>query len=83
MLHLQLFLYKYRFFFAELLFLFYHNKETLAHLGPVVQSIVSLTSSLRGQLIKCFMTVLNTLIFFVEKMQKLLTSFQQKNIGIF
>ena len=26
------------------------------HLGPVVQSIVSLTSSLRGQLIKCFMT---------------------------
>ena len=24
--------------------------------GPVVQSIVSLTSSLRGQLIKCFMT---------------------------
>ena len=36
--------------------------------GPVVQSIVSLTSSLRGQLIKCFMTLLlNTLIFFVEK----------------
>ena len=25
-------------------------------LGPVVQSIVSLTSSLRGQLIKCFTT---------------------------
>ena len=25
-------------------------------LGAVVQSIVSLTSSLRGQLIKCFMT---------------------------
>ena len=59
-------------------------------LGPVVQSIVSLTSSLRGQLIKCFTTLLpNTLIFFVEKMreafalQKLLTFFQQKNIGIF
>ena len=24
--------------------------------GPVIQSIVSLTSSLRGQLVKCFMT---------------------------
>ena len=28
----------------------------IALLGPVVQSIVSLTSSLKGQLIKCFMT---------------------------
>ena len=28
-----------------------------AHLGPVVQSIISLTSSLRGQLIKCFTTI--------------------------
>ena len=27
------------------------------HLGPVVQSIVSLTSSLRGQLVKCFTTL--------------------------
>ena len=26
-------------------------------LGPVVQSIVSLTNSLRGQLIKCFTTL--------------------------
>ena len=26
-------------------------------LGPVVQSTVSLTSSLRGQLVKCFTTV--------------------------
>ena len=26
-------------------------------LGPVVQSIVSLTSSLRGQLVKCFSTL--------------------------
>ena len=25
--------------------------------GPVVQSIVSLTSSLRGQLVKCFVTL--------------------------
>ena len=53
--------------------------------GPVVQSIISLTSSLRGQLVKCFKTLLpNTMIFFVEKMgeafalQKLLTFFQQK-----
>ena len=56
--------------------------------GSVVQSIVSLTSSLRGQLVKCFTTLLpNTLVFFVEKMgeafavQKLLT-FSNKNIGI-
>ena len=53
--------------------------------GPVVQSIVSLTSSFRAELVKCFMTLLpNTLIFFVEKMreafalQKLLTFFHQK-----
>ena len=53
--------------------------------GPVVQSIVSLTSSLRGQLVKYFATLLlHTLTFFVEKtreafaMQKLLTLFQQK-----
>ena len=53
--------------------------------GPVVQSMVSLTSLLRGQLVKCFTTLLpNILIFFVEKMreafalQKLLTFFQQK-----
>ena len=57
----------------------------LIFLGPVVQSIVSLTSSLRGQLVKCLMTLLpNILIFFVEKvreafvLQKLLTFFQQK-----
>ena len=57
----------------------------LEHLVPVVQSIVSITSSLRGQLINCFMTLWpNTLIFFVEKMreafalQKLLTFFQPK-----
>ena len=27
------------------------------HQGPVVQSIVYLTSSLRGQIVKCFMTL--------------------------
>ena len=31
--------------------------KIVIHLGPVVQSIVSLTSLLRGQLIKCFMTL--------------------------
>ena len=41
------------------------------HLGPVVQSIVNLTSSLRGQLVKCFTTLKpNTLIFLVEKKKK-------------
>ena len=29
----------------------------VSDLGPVVQSIVSLTSSLRGQLVKCFTTL--------------------------
>ena len=43
----------------------------LANLGLVVQSIVSLTSSLRDQLIKYFTTLLlNTLKFFVEKMRE-------------
>ena len=36
--------------------------------GPVVQSLFSLTSSLRGQLVKCFVTLLpNTLIFLLKK----------------
>ena len=55
-----------------------------ANLGPVVQSIISLTSSLRGQLVKHFTTLLlHTLIFFVDKMreafalQKLFTFSQQ------
>ena len=53
--------------------------------GQVVQSMVSFTSLSRGQLVKCFTTLLlNTLIGFVEKMreafamQKLLSFFQQK-----
>ena len=69
----------------------YLQKHNLSGaLGLVVRSIISLMSSLRGQLIKCFTTLLpNTLIFFVEKvreafaMQKLLTSFQPKITGIF
>ena len=61
-------------------------KSQIHNLAPVVQSIVSLTSSLRGQLIKCFTTLLpNTLIFFVEKMREAFAShiFSTKNIGIF
>ena len=33
------------------------NIPLLKHLGPVYQSVVSLTSSLRGQLVKCFTTL--------------------------
>ena len=54
-------------------------------LGPVVQSIVSLTSSLRViSLTVLANSIYNILIFFAEKMwvafalQKLLTFFQQK-----
>ena len=55
------------------------------HLGPVVQSVVSLTSSLRVILLTVLAdSIYNILIFFAEKMwvafalQKLLTFFQQK-----
>ena len=56
-------------------------------LGLVVQSIVSLTSSLGGQLVKCFRTLLPNTMYtdiFYEKMreafalQKLLTFFNKK-----
>ena len=58
----------------------------MENLGPVVQSIVSLTSSLRGQLLKSFFSNFITKYpdIFVEKMreafalQKLLTFVQQK-----
>ena len=36
---------------------FFLNIPYLIYQGPVVQSIVSLTSSLRGQLIECFVTL--------------------------
>ena len=59
------------------------------HQGPVVQSIVSLTTSLRGHLFKYIPTTLsNTLLFFVGKMresfamQKILSFFQQKICNI-
>ena len=64
--------------------------ETPGDLGPGVQSIVSLTSLFRGQLVKCFTTLLpNTLIFFVEKVREAFAIakashiFSTKNIGIF
>ena len=47
---------------------FYNDLYNFKNQGPVVQSIVSLTSSLRSQLVKFFMTLLqNTLIFVVKK----------------
>ena len=59
-------------------------------LGPVVQSIVSLTSSIRSQLVKCFTTLYNTNKFydfiikytdiFVEKMRHF---FKQKSFSKF
>ena len=59
-------------------------QKTVICLGSVVQSIASLTSSLRGQLVKCFMTLKpNTLVFFVEKMREASHIFSTKNIGIF
>ena len=57
--------------------------------GPVVQSIVSLTSLLRVQLVKCTTALQpNTLKFFVEKIEKLCSAkashiFSTKNIGVF
>ena len=51
--------------------------------GPVVKSILSLTSSLKGQLVKLFTTLLpNTLIVFVEKMRIAFHIFSTKNIGL-
>ena len=41
------------------------------NLGPVVQSIIYLMSSLRGQLVKCFMTfIISDTDIFVEKMRE-------------
>ena len=52
--------------------------------APVVQSIVSLTSSLRGQLIKCFFTLKPKILkFFVEKMREAFHIFQQKIMAYF
>ena len=64
----------------------YPNGFVNAHLSterekqdPVVQSIVSLTISLRHKFVKQISAkVTNTLLFFVEKVQRILTFFQQK-----
>ena len=51
----------------------------VAHQGPVVQSVVSLTNSLRViSLTVLADSIHNILIFFAEKMQKLLTFFSKK-----
>ena len=64
--------------------------QEVAYLGPVVQSVVSLTSSLRViSLTVLADSIYDILKFFAEKMwvafalQKLLTFFQQKNFSIF
>ena len=61
------------------------NRNRLNNQGPVVQSVVSLTSSLRViSLTVLADSIYNILIFFAEKMwvafalQKLLTFFQKK-----
>ena len=52
-------------------------------LGLVVQSITSLTSLLRGQLVKCFTTLLlKTLIFFVENIREASHIFSTKKINV-
>ena len=53
-------------------------KHIIKDQGPVVQSIISLTSSLRGQLVKFL-----ALKFFVEKKREASHIFSTKNIGIF
>ena len=56
-------------------------------LGPVAQSIVSLTMSLIRQFVKYMLTTYaNTSLFFLKNvriLQKILTFFQQKNNSIF
>ena len=66
------------------------NEVDTNNLGPVVQSVVSLTSSLRViSLTVLADSIYNILIFFAEKMwvafavQKLLTFFSAKNFSIF
>ena len=55
------------------------NVATYQSGPPVVQSIIRLTSLLRGHFIKCYMTFLpNTLKFFVEKMRNFSNFFDKK-----
>ena len=54
---IYLFFFLFIFFFAILSKCCFFCDFLFAALGPVVQSIVSLTSSLRGQLVKCFTTL--------------------------
>ena len=55
------------------------HRGVLIHKGPVVQSIISITNSLRDHLVKCFMTLLpNTMIFLLKKKEAFAHFFQQK-----
>ena len=56
------------------------NEETGKYLGPVVQSIVSLTSLLVVKILTILIsTISNVQVFLLKKCEKLLTFFQQKN----
>ena len=66
------------------------RQQTTKVLGPVVQSIVSLTTSLRRQLVKYMLTKLsNTLLFFCWKNVRIFCSakdshiFSTKNNSVF
>ena len=59
--------------FPEVIDWFYHSKIKIKNLGPVVQSVVSLTSSLRViSLTVLADSIYNFLIFFAEKCELLL-----------
>ena len=56
----------------------------IIHHGPVVQSVVSLTSSLRVILLTVLVdSMYNILIFFAEKIAKATHIFSAKNYSIF
>ena len=61
-----------------------HCSFHLNHQGPVVQSVVSLTSSLRVILLTILAdSIYNILIFFAEKMRVAFHIFSAKNFNIF
>ena len=52
--------------------------------GPIIQSIAGLTSSLRGQHVKCFTTLSpNTLIFLLKKTKEAFAVQLQKLLSFF
>ena len=56
-------------------------KQFITNLGPVVQSIISLTTSLRRHFVKYMLTILsNPLLFFVEKIVRIFCSAKDSHI---